>query len=91
MIDLTLSHAAIAMEASSSSGGSGFSPQSVSAMTSPSGPAKSGTCASARMDGTSTPSARPIIICAAISTSPVVFTWPQNVQSTSPRSSRTMA
>ena len=87
----TLSHAAMAIEASSSAEGSGLRPQSVRAITSPSGPSKPGVWTSARMEGTSTPSASPMIIWAAMSTSPVVLVWPQNVQSTSPSSSSIMA
>ena len=91
MMALTPSAAEMAMEASSEALGSGFRPQSVKQITPPSGPSKPGVSTSARMEGTSTPSARPMVIWAVMRTSPVVFTWPQKVQSTSPSSSMTMA
>ena len=91
MIERTPSAAEMAMEASSEALGSGFRPQSVKQITPPSGPSKPGVSTSARMEGTSTPSASPMVIWAHMRTSPVVFTWPQKVQSTSPSSSMTMA
>ena len=91
MMERTPSAALMAMEASSEALGSGLRPQSVKQMTLPSGPSKPGVSTRARMEGTSTPSARPMVIWAHMSTSPVVLVWPQKVQSTSPSSSMTMA
>ena len=73
MMERTPSAALMAMEASSEALGSGLRPQSVKQMTLPSGPSKPGVSTKARMEGTSTPSARPMVIWAHMSTSPVVL------------------
>ena len=91
MIAATLSAAEMAMEASSEAVGSGLRPQSAKQITLPSGPSKPAVSTRAKIDGTSTPPLRPMMVWAAMRTSPVVLVWPQKVQSTSPSSSMTMA